>query len=92
MSQDTEDLAARLAALEATGEKKRGVLSVPIEEVRPNRQQPRKTFDDATLLVANDNNFPMSSGRRPPRTPDDNEFIRIRLHTPLPADPGVARN
>jgi ParB family chromosome partitioning protein len=35
---------------EPSGEKKRGVLSVPIEEVRPNRQQPRKTFDDATLL------------------------------------------
>ncbi|CAN0475035.1 unnamed protein product, partial [Discosporangium mesarthrocarpum] len=31
-------------------DKKRGALSVPIEDVRPNRQQPRKTFDDATLL------------------------------------------
>ena len=35
---------------EPSGDKKRGVLSVPIEEVRPNRQQPRKTFEDATLL------------------------------------------
>lgn len=35
----------------AVGEdgKKKGVLQVPIEDVRPNRQQPRKTFDDATL-------------------------------------------
>jgi ParB family chromosome partitioning protein len=28
---------------------KRGVLTVPIEDVLPNRHQPRKTFDDATL-------------------------------------------
>lgn len=28
---------------------KRGVLSVSIEDVRPNRNQPRKTFDDAAL-------------------------------------------
>lgn len=31
-------------------DKKRGVMSVPIEDVRPNRQQPRKTFDDAALI------------------------------------------
>jgi len=35
--------------------------------------------DDRTLLVANDNNYPMSVGRRPPDTPDDNEFILLRL-------------
>ncbi|MCK6547658.1 ParB/RepB/Spo0J family partition protein [Myxococcota bacterium] len=28
---------------------RRGVLTVPIEDVHPNRHQPRKTFDDATL-------------------------------------------
>jgi len=37
-------------------------------------------IDSSTLLIANDNNYPMSSGRRPPETPDDNEFIRLRLH------------
>ncbi|MEM7678640.1 MAG: ParB/RepB/Spo0J family partition protein [Myxococcota bacterium] len=31
------------------GEKRMGALSVPIEDVRPNRHQPRKTFDDAAL-------------------------------------------
>ncbi len=31
-------------------DKKRGSMRVAIEDVRPNRQQPRKTFDDATLL------------------------------------------
>ncbi len=36
-------------------------------------------LDQRTLLVVNDNNYPMSSGRRPPRTPDDSEFIRLRL-------------
>jgi hypothetical protein len=41
--------------------------------------------DAATLLVANDNNYPFSAGRRPPRTPDDSEFIRLRLHAPLDA-------
>lgn len=39
-------------------------------------------LDDRTLLVANDNNFPFSAGRRPGR-PDDNEFIRVRLAAPL---------
>jgi glycerophosphoryl diester phosphodiesterase len=42
-------------------------------------------LDDSTLLVANDNNFPMSVGRRPPATPDDNEIIRLKLHQPLSA-------
>lgn len=36
-------------------------------------------IDARTLLVANDNNYPMSAGRRPPSTPDDNEFILLRL-------------
>ncbi len=40
-------------------------------------------LDRQTLLVINDNNYPMSSGRRPPNTPDDNEFIRLRLEHPL---------
>lgn len=42
-------------------------------------------LDNRTLLVVNDNNYPMSSGRRPPHTPDDNEFIRLHLeHSLLP--------
>jgi len=40
-------------------------------------------LDQRTLLVVNDNNYPMSSGRRPPNTPDDNEFIRLRLEHDL---------
>jgi len=36
-----------------------------------------------TLLVANDNNFPFSSGRRA-GAPDDNELVEIRLPAPLP--------
>ncbi len=40
-------------------------------------------LDDHTLLVVNDNNYPMSSGRRPPHTPDDNEFIRLHLEQSL---------
>lgn len=39
--------------------------------------------DRRTLVVANDNNFPFSSGRRP-GAPDDNEIIQIRLPRPLP--------
>jgi glycerophosphoryl diester phosphodiesterase len=39
--------------------------------------------DDRTVLVANDNNYPMSAGRRPPDTPDDNEFILLRLERSL---------
>jgi hypothetical protein len=37
-----------------------------------------------TLLVINDNNYPFSSGRRPGRAPDDNEFILIQLPQRLP--------
>ncbi len=36
-------------AAPAEGERRTGALNVPIEDVRPNRHQPRKTFDDATL-------------------------------------------
>jgi len=36
-------------------------------------------LDDHTLMVANDNNYPFSTGRRPPSTPDDNEFARLQL-------------
>ena len=43
--------------------------------------------DDNTLLLANDNNYPMSSGRRPSKTPDDNEFIWLRLNSPLSSPP-----
>lgn len=41
-------------------------------------------IDDSTLIVANDNNYPFSAGRRRGR-PDDNEFIRLRLNRPLGA-------
>lgn len=40
-------------------------------------------IDATTLLVANDNNYPMSAGRRPDDTPDDNELILLKLHEPL---------
>ncbi len=40
-------------------------------------------IDDRTLLIANDNNYPLSVGRRPPDTPDDNEFILLRLSRSL---------
>ena len=40
-------------------------------------------LDAETLLFCNDNNFPLSSGRRPPHTPDDNEFIRLQLPKPI---------
>ena len=39
--------------------------------------------DASTLLVINDNNYPFSSGRRPGRAPDDNEFILLHLPAPL---------
>ncbi|MEV4103463.1 esterase-like activity of phytase family protein [Nonomuraea sp. NPDC049649] len=47
-------------------------------------------LDDRTLIVANDNNFPFSTGRTPGK-PDDNEFITIRLPRPLHAAPGAIR-
>lgn len=40
-------------------------------------------LDKHHLMVVNDNNYPMSCGRRPPRTPDDNEFIRLHLEHSL---------
>ena len=49
-------------------------------------------LDDRTLIIANDNNFPFSSGRTPGKA-DNNEFITVRLSHPLKADrralPGV---
>jgi glycerophosphoryl diester phosphodiesterase len=39
--------------------------------------------DRHTLVIACDNNYPLSAGRRPPSTPDDNEFIRLRLPAAL---------
>jgi hypothetical protein len=32
----------------------------------------------------------MSTGRRPPKTPDDNEFIRLRLNRSLGSPPPAA--
>ena len=48
---------------------------VTIEAVYP--------VDAQTLMVANDNNYPFSSGRRPGKAPDDNEFILLTLPTVL---------
>jgi hypothetical protein len=42
-----------------------------------------------TLVVANDNNYPFSNGRRP-GSPDDNEIISVRL--PRLPDAGRPRN
>lgn len=39
-------------------------------------------IDPETLLIINDNNYPMSTGRRP-GFPDDSEFIRVRLPASL---------
>ncbi|MEU7895640.1 esterase-like activity of phytase family protein [Nonomuraea sp. NPDC049152] len=47
-------------------------------------------LDDRTLGVLNDNNFPFSSGRTA-GSPDNNEFITIRLARALHADPRVYR-
>ncbi len=48
---------------------------VTIEDIYP--------IDERTLLVVNDNNYPFSSGRRPGRAPDDNEFILLGLPAAL---------
>ncbi len=41
-------------------------------------------LDENQIVVVNDNNYPFSIGRHVgERLPDDNEFIRVRLHTPL---------
>lgn len=40
--------------------------------------------DASTLIVANDNNYPFSSGRRPGK-PDDTEIVRLHLLQPLNA-------
>ncbi len=45
-------------------------------------------LDPSTLLVACDNNYPFSTGRRP-GTPDDTEFIRLRLPVPLDREPST---
>jgi hypothetical protein len=57
-----------------------------IESVHP--------VDASTLIVADDNNYPFSNGRSRSKTnertgplvPDDNEFILVRLGTPLDLD------
>ncbi|WP_218080394.1 esterase-like activity of phytase family protein [Anthocerotibacter panamensis] len=54
-----------------------GVFTFPfvtIESVLP--------LNPRTLLIINDNNYPFSVGRTP-GTPDDNEFIQVRLDQPL---------
>jgi hypothetical protein len=47
-------------------------------------------LDRRTLVVANDNNYPFSAGRRPGQ-PDDNELIQVRLPRRLPARQPRAR-
>jgi hypothetical protein len=39
-------------------------------------------LDPSTMVIVNDNNYPFSAGRRP-MTPDDSEFIQLRLPAPL---------
>lgn len=46
-------------------------------------------LDASTIVVANDNNYPFSAGRRPGK-PDDNEIVRLRLKTPLYATGAAA--
>ena len=60
-----------------------GIFTFPfvtIEDIIP--------IDANTILVANDNNFPFSTGRST-TLPDNNEFALIRLDTPLPLDPSL---
>jgi len=40
-------------------------------------------LDSQTLLVINNNNCPFSSGRRPGKAPDDNEFFLLHVPTRL---------
>jgi hypothetical protein len=51
--------------------------------------------DSSTLVIANDNNFPFSNGRSfskgGPLAADDNEFILVKLGTPLKVDRRVLR-
>ena len=42
-------------------------------------------LDASTIVVANDNNYPFSAGRRAGQ-PDDNEIVRLRLKTPMYAE------
>ena len=58
----------------APADPRKGVTSVGIEEVRPNRLQPRKTFDDATLQELAAHKFgplavllPRAPGQKEPR-------------------------
>ena len=46
-------------------------------------------IDANTILIANDNNFPFSTGRST-TLPDNNEFALIRLDQPLDLDPSLA--
>ena len=48
---------------------------VTIEAVYP--------VDAQTLMVTSDNNYPFSSGRRPGKAPNANEFILLTLPTVL---------
>ncbi len=45
-------------------------------------------IDEETILVANDNNFPFSTGRDPV-LPDNNEIILLQLEEPLDLDPNL---
>ena len=61
-----------------------GVFTFPfitIEDIIP--------IDANTILIANDNNYPFSTGRST-TLPDNNEFALIRLDQPLALDPSLA--
>jgi hypothetical protein len=60
-----------------------GVFTFPfitIEDIIP--------VDANTILIANDNNYPFSTGRTP-NAPDNNEIALIRLDQPLDLDPSL---
>jgi hypothetical protein len=63
------------------GERKRGSFAMPFITLEGLVE-----LDDHTLVVCNDNNFPMSVGRHEREgLPDDNEIILLRFDRPLAA-------
>nr|WP_315397008.1 esterase-like activity of phytase family protein [uncultured Duganella sp.] len=55
-----------------------GVFTFPMEGLEAVR-----VVDSRTLMLVNDNNYPVAAASRNPRKPDDNEFILVRLPTAL---------
>lgn len=55
-----------------------GVFTFPMESIEAVR-----IVDRTTLMIANDNNYPGGAGARDPAKPDNDEFILVRLPSPL---------